>query len=174
MNNYYSIIAPAKLNLNLFIKGKANNGLHLLESDVCFLELIDKIVFEFSEKDIFLQRNANKSLQVDPKNNLILESLDAFRNLTGWNKKFHIYLDKNIPIGAGLGGGSANAAATLILLRRLFNNENKLKKISIASLYKIGNKLGADIPACLQSKDLKLRGYGNKIIRNKIPDNYFF
>ena len=55
MNNYYSIIAPAKLNLNLFVKGKTKNGMHLLESDICFLELADKIFFKFSEKDIFLQ-----------------------------------------------------------------------------------------------------------------------
>ena len=94
MNKYYSIIAPAKLNLNLFIKGKTENGMHLLESDICFLELADKIFFKFSKKDIFLQRNTKKSLQIDTENNLILESLNAFRNLTGWNKKFKISLDK--------------------------------------------------------------------------------
>ena len=49
MNNYYSIIAPAKLNLNLFVKGIAENGLHLLESDICFLELTDKIFFKFNK-----------------------------------------------------------------------------------------------------------------------------
>ena len=82
MNNCYSIIAPAKLNLNLFVRGKANNGLHLIESDVCFLELSDKIFFEFSENDNFLQKNSNKSLLVDDKYNLILEALNEFRYLT--------------------------------------------------------------------------------------------
>ena len=159
MNNYYSITAPAKLNLNLFIKGKTRNGLHLLESDLCFLELADKIFFKFNEKDILLQINTDKSLQVDAKNNLILESLNAFRNLTGWNKKFKISLDKYIPIGAGLGGGSADAAATLILLRKLFNMERKSNEVSISNLYEIANKLGSDIPACLESKDLKLSGH---------------
>ena len=126
MNDYYSITAPAKLNLNLFVKGKANNGLHLLESDVCFLELADRIYFKFSENDDFLQTNTNKSFLVDSKQNLILESLNSFRYLTGWHKKFKIYLNKNIPIGAGLGGGSADAAATLILLRKLFNKESMI------------------------------------------------
>ena len=174
MNNSYSIIAPAKLNLNLFVRGKANNGLHLIESDVCFLELSDKIFFEFSENDNFLQKISNKSLLIDDKQNLILEALNEFRFLTGWDKKFQIYLDKNIPIGAGLGGGSADAAATLILLRKLFNGESKTKKISISNLYKIANKLGSDVPACLESKSLKISSYGNKIKRIKLSNNYYY
>ena len=105
MNDYYSITAPAKLNLNLFVTGKANNGLHLLDSDVCFLELVDRIYFKISENDNFIQSNTNKSLLVDPEQNLILEALYNFRCLTGWDKKFQICLHKNIPIGAGLGGG---------------------------------------------------------------------
>ncbi len=174
MNNCYSIIAPAKLNLNLFVRGKANNGLHLIESDVCFLELSDKIFFEFSQNDNFLQNKSNKSLLIDDKYNLILDALNEFRYLTGWDKKFQIYLDKNIPIGAGLGGGSADAAATLILLRKLFNEESKKEKISISNLYKIANKLGSDVPACLESKSLKISGYGNKIKRNKLSNNYYY
>ena len=174
MNDSYSIIAPAKLNLNLFVRGKANNGLHLIESDVCFLELSDEIFFKFSQNDNFLQKTLNKSLLIDNKCNLILEALNAFRYLTGWEKKFQIYLDKNIPIGAGLGGGSADAAATLILLRKLFNKENKTKKLSISNLYKIANKLGSDVPACLESKSLKISGYGNKIKRNKVSNNYYY
>ena len=174
MNNYYSIIAPAKLNLNLFVKGKTKHGMHLLESDICFLELADKIFFKFSENDIFLQKNTNKLLQIDDKNNLILDTLNAFRHLTGWNKRFKISLEKYIPIGAGLGGGSADAAATLILLRKLFNMETKSKKISLSNLYEIANKLGSDIPACLESKSLKLSGYGNKIKRQIVSNNYYY
>ena len=174
MNSCYSIIAPAKLNLNLYVRGKTKSGLHLLDSDICFLELSDKIFFKFSETDIFYQNCDKKSLLIDTKYNLILESLNAFRNLTGWNKKFEIYLDKYIPIGAGLGGGSADAAATLILLRKLFNKEKNTKKISISDLYQIANKLGSDVPACLESKSLKISGYGNKVKRNKISNNYYY
>jgi len=174
MNKYYSIIAPAKLNLNLFVKGRTINGMHLLESDICFLELADKLFFKYSTKDIFLQKNTKKSLEIDTKNNLILESLNAFRNLTGWDKKFKIYLDKYIPIGAGLGGGSADAAATLILLRKLFNIEKNSKEVSISNLNEIANKLGSDVPACLESKTLKLSGYGNKIKRKIVLNNYYY
>ena len=117
MSIYYKISAPAKLNLNLFVGDKFLDGLHFLESDICFLELIDKIYLKFSKDDTFYQ-NKNNSFMVNPKKNLILQAIKKFRSHTNWDKKFEIYLDKNIPIGAGLGGGSADAAATLVLLTK--------------------------------------------------------
>ena len=104
MSIYYKISAPAKLNLNLFVGDKFLDGLHFLESDICFLELIDKIYLKFSKDDSFYQ-NKNNSFMVNPKKNLILQAIKKFRSHTNWDKKFEIYLDKNIPIGAGLGGG---------------------------------------------------------------------
>ena len=134
MNNYYSVVAPAKLNLNLFVTGKNKNGYHLLKSDVCFLELADEIFFKPHHKDIFYQNKTTKSLTINPKDNLILKAINQFRVLTKWNQKFKIYLNKKIPIGAGLGGGSADAASTLILLRKLYNKEHKTRKIKISTL----------------------------------------
>ena len=66
MSIYYKISAPAKLNLNLFVRDKLLDGLHFLESDICFLELIDKIYLKFSKDDSFHQ-NKNNSFIVDPK-----------------------------------------------------------------------------------------------------------
>ena len=174
MNKYYSIIAPAKLNLNLFIKGKNKNGYHLLESDICFLELTDKIYIKKSNKDLFNQSKTTNNFNIDPNDNLIFKAINQFRILTKWNIKFEVYLDKKIPIGAGLGGGSADAASTLILLRNLYNKEHNIKKIDVSTLYKIGIDLGSDVPACLHSKDLRLGGYGNKITRTKVMNNYYF
>ena len=174
MNKYYSIIAPAKLNLNLFIKGKNKNGYHLLESDICFLELTDKIYIKKSNKDLFNQSKTTNNFNIDPNDNLIFKAINQFRILTRWNIKFEVYLDKKIPIGAGLGGGSADAASTLILLRNLYNKEHNIKKIDVSTLYKIGIDLGSDVPACLHSKDLRLGGYGNKITRTKVMNNYYF
>ena len=105
MNKNYYINAPAKLNLNLFVKQISNNGLHYLESDVCFLELTDTLFFRFSNKDIFSQDIADKNLIINPNDNLIISALKEFRDLTNWKKCFSIYLQKKIPIGAGLGGG---------------------------------------------------------------------
>ena len=174
MNKYYSIIAPAKLNLNLFIKGKNKNGYHLLESDICFLELTDKIYIKKSNKDLFNQSKTPNNFNIDPNDNLIFKAINQFRILTKWNIKFEVYLDKKIPIGAGLGGGSADAASTLILLRNLYNKEHNIKKIDVSTLYKIGIDLGSDVPACLHSKDLRLGGHGNKITRTKVLNNYYF
>ena len=174
MNKYYSIDAPAKLNLNLFIKGKNKHGYHLLESDICFLELTDKIYIKKNNKDLFNQSKTTNNFNIDPNDNLIFKAINQFRILTKWNIKFEVYLDKKIPIGAGLGGGSADAASTLILLRNLYNKEHNIKKIDVSTLYKIGIDLGSDVPACLHSKDLRLGGYGNKITRTKVMNNYYF
>ena len=173
MTVYYKISAPAKLNLNLFVENKCLNGLHFLKSDICFLELIDKIYLKFNKNDNFYQ-NQNNSFIVNPKNNLILQAIEKFRSHTKWDKKFEIYLDKNIPIGAGLGGGSADAAATLILLRKLFNKENDNNQMPISKLFQIGSELGSDVPSCIMSKDLRLSGYGEQIKRKKFPKNYYF
>ena len=174
MNKYYSINAPAKLNLNLFIKGRNKDGYHSLESDICFLELTDKIYIKKSNKDLFNQSKTPNNFNINPNDNLIFKAINQFRILTKWNIKFEVYLDKKIPIGAGLGGGSANAASTLILLRNLYNKEHNIKKIDVSTLYKIGIDLGSDVPACLHSKDLRLGGYGNKITRTKVMNNYYF
>ena len=173
MSIYYKISAPAKLNLNLFVKDKFLDGLHFLESDICFLELNDKICLKFSNDDTFYQ-NKHNSFIVNPKKNLILQSIKKFRSHTNWDKKFEIFLDKNIPIGAGLGGGSANAAATLVLLRTLFNKDRNHNKIPISKIFEIASELGSDVPSCIMSKDLRLTGYGKEIKRKKFPNNYYF
>ena len=175
MNNFQCIDAPAKLNLNLFITGINNKGLHLLKSHVCFLELSDKIYIKHYFKDEFHQTSKNRSFLVNPNDNLILDAIKAFTLHTNWNQKFKVVLNKKIPIGAGLGGGSADAAATLILLSNLYNNNKDIKyKITLASLFKIAVSLGSDVPACLKSQDLLLEGYGEKLTNINIPEGYYF
>ena len=172
MSIYYNIFAPAKLNLNLFVGEKKLNDLHFIQSDMCFLKLADKLSFKFSKKDAFYQNQKNLFM-INGKDNLIIRAINKFRYYTKWDKCFEIYLDKNIPIGAGLGGGSADAAATLILLRQLFNKDRS-DKIPLSSIIDIGSELGSDIPSCIISKDLRLMGYGKEIKRKKFPNNYYF
>ena len=175
MSNFQYIEAPAKLNLNLFITGINQEGLHLLKSHVCFLELSDEIYIKYYFKDEFHQSSNNKFLLINPNDNLISKAVNAFRLYTNWDQKFKIILNKKIPIGAGLGGGSADAAATLILLSNLYNNNKDIKqKITLSSLSKIALSLGSDIPACLQSRDLLLEGYGEKLTNTNIPKGYYF
>jgi len=175
MSNFQHIDAPAKLNLNLFIAGINTKGLHLLKSHVCFLELSDEIYIKYYFKDEFRQISKIESLLVNPIDNLISNAVKAFRLYTNWDQKFKVILDKKIPIGAGLGGGSADAAATLILLSNLYNNNKDVKqKITLASLSKIALSLGSDVPACLKSRDLILEGYGEKLTNTNIPNGYYF
>jgi len=175
MNNFQCIEAPAKLNLNLFITSINHKGLHLLKSHVCFLELSDKIYIKYFLKDEFHQTSKNKFLLVNPNDNLISNAIKAFRLHTNWDQKFKVILEKKIPIGAGLGGGSADAAATLILLSNLYNNNKDInQKITVASLFKIALNLGSDVPACLKSRDLLLEGYGEKLTNTNIPKGYYF
>ena len=175
MNSFKSIQAPAKLNLNLFITGKSSNGLHLLNSHICFLELTDQIFIRSNSQDVFYQISNSKSLLIDPDNNLILNTIDVFRRYTNWKQNFKVILDKKIPIGAGLGGGSADAAATLILLKHLHNiDKNNKEKIKQSALYRIALSLGSDVPACLKSRDLILSGFGEKLQNCNIPNNYYF
>ena len=175
MCQYKCIEAPAKLNLNLFVTGEKANGLHSLKSNVCFLELIDLIYLKYSISHSFYQTTRNSSFIIDNNNNLITKTIDLFKNYTSWDQNFEVVLTKNIPIGGGLGGGSANAAATLILLRNFFNhNKDKEYQINKSALFKLAVILGSDVPACLESRGLFLQGYGEKLSKFKIPNNYYF
>ena len=90
-------------------------------------------------KDIFHQCN-DEPFMINPNNNLILDAIKTFRSFTNWNKNFEIYLDKNIPIGAGLGGGSAMRQPPNNF-RKLFNKEKNLVRL-FSNILEIGSQLG--------------------------------
>ena len=154
------IQAPAKLNLSLEVMGKRPDGYHLLESDVVFLNLYDELHFEIAPK---LELNS------DIENNIIIKAANALDSKKGAK----ITLTKRIPMGAGLGGGSADAAATLVALNKLWglnfpNNQ----------LYEIALKLGADVPVCLyahleSANSAHFSGIGEVITKFTAPE-YFY
>ena len=162
MTNSISLIAPAKLNLNLYVKNKLENGYHSLESDICFLDLHDEINIELSNLNRI--KLSDKSTFIIKDENLLLKTLDFFNSEFKNDNKFNITLKKNIPIGAGLGGGSSDCA-TLLLGLRYFYNQNPFnsKKITLTKLKKIGFKIGSDVPACIVGKSLKLSGVGENL-----------
>ena len=125
------IQAPAKLNLYLHVKGKRADGYHELESQVVFLNLFDEL--EFTPAPTL-------ELNSDIENNIILKAARALSAAKGAK----ITLTKKIPMGAGLGGGSVNAAATLFALNKLWDLNYSYKE-----LYEIAAQLGADVPCCL-------------------------
>ena len=173
MTRSISLIAPAKLNLNLSIKEKLKNGYHSLESDICFLDLHDVINIEIS--DLNSIEISDKSTFILKDESILLKTLNCFNREFKNKNKFKITLKKNIPIGAGLGGGSSDSA-TLLLGLRYFYNRNPLnsKKITLRELKEIGLKIGSDVPACIVGKSLKLSGIGEKLKKIYIPKNYKF
>ena len=147
----------AKINIGLNIVKKLNNGYHDIESCFCPVSLYDIIEIKQGEKDHL----SFSGIKIDGEisNNIIVKALKIFN----CNKKFRIHLHKNIPIGAGLGGGSSNAATLLIALRYFYNRTTKSKKISFNDIQKLSHNIGSDVPACLFRRSLNVSGSGEKI-----------
>ena len=167
------LIAPAKLNLNLYVKEKLDNGYHSLNSDICFLDLYDEIIIKPSNLNKI--KVSNKSTFFFKEENILSKTLNYFNSEFKNQNKFNITLKKNIPIGAGLGGGSSDSATLLLGLRYLYNiNSSHSKKITLKKLKEIGLKIGSDVPACIMGRSLQLSGIGEKLKKISVEKNYKF
>lgn len=153
--------APAKINLALHVIGQRTDGYHLLETLVVFTQAGDVISIEDAVQDGFsLSGPFAGVLQQDGAGtNLVLKARDLLRDAVGSQPRpVMIHLEKNLPISSGIGGGSADAAATLRGLCRHWNIAPSTVKLD-----EIGLKLGADVPMCLSSQPLIARGIGEQI-----------
>lgn len=149
------LIAPAKLNLSLTVLGKRPDGLHDLVSLVAFADLHDRlsVIPATGPGDaVTVTGPFSDRLQQD---NLVLQAIAAFRDAIGPVPALSITLHKAIPVAAGLGGGSADAAAILRLLARRHGLAPMAPPIQA-----IAARLGADIPVCLGSRCRYMRGTG--------------
>ena len=156
----------AKINIGLNITNKLKSGYHVIESCFCPVSLYDIIEIKESNRNNL----SISGIKIDGKksNNIVSRAINTFNS----NKKFNIHLHKNIPIGAGLGGGSSDSATLLLGLRYFYNrNTHNSKKITLTKLKEIGLKIGSDVPACIVGKSLKLSGIGEKL---KKIYSYFF
>ena len=153
-----SSLAFAKINLLLRVTGRRKDGYHLLDSLVGFCEFGDRL-------EISLNRTRDEIIVEGPfgeeigDTNIIKKTLEKFRKITQWEQPFKIRLEKEIPIGAGLGGGSSDAATTLKLLTKIPNSPS----ITRVELFEIASKLGADVPVCLHGKTTRMQGIGGKL-----------
>ena len=143
----------AKINLALHVTGIQADGYHALDSIVVFTDVFDRLFFKHSLKNV-VTLTGEFSGSVNVQENSILQALKLFGN--GLTDRFSINLEKNLPIGAGLGGGSADAAA---VIRFITNNSKHLMPSS-----EVLSKIGADIPACVLSVASRVRGIG-EIVR---------
>ncbi|HMJ89122.1 MAG TPA: 4-(cytidine 5'-diphospho)-2-C-methyl-D-erythritol kinase [Candidatus Acidoferrum sp.] len=145
-----------KINLLLNILGKRADGFHELETVMQPINLCDEITFERTSGGIALTCN-DLSLQTDASN-LVHRAAAKFLERAGIRDGVTMHLEKNIPMAAGLGGGSGNAATTLLALNELF-----VSPLSMEVLHEIAASLGSDIPFFLQSKPALATGRGEKI-----------
>jgi len=156
-------IAPAKVNLTLAVTGRRKDGYHLLDSAVIFAAIGDRVSLRFSEMDHLEITGdfAAAIADVPWAENIVWQSLIAFRRATGWKQSFEITLRKDLPVAAGIGGGSSDAAAMLRLLNQLAPTP-----LPPAKLADIALGLGADVPVCLKAVEggmWRMRGIGEKI-----------
>ena len=153
------INAPAKLNLHLKIGERRPDGFHDLESLFLALAYGDTLSFDiypqgsvFPSEDIEIildwQLPWGRSEDLPPGKNIVNKAVSLFRESTGFDKKLKIVIEKRIPLGGGLGGGSSDAAATLLALNRLASPECL---VSGAVLVEMGASLGSDVPFFLQT-----------------------
>ena len=154
----FSSLAFAKINLLLKVTGRRNDGYHLLDSLVGFCEFGDRLEISLNEaRDEFITEGTFGNEIGD--NNIIRRTLEKFRETTRWERPVRIRLEKEIPIGAGLGGGSSDAATTLRLLSQIPNSPPLTRK----ELFNMALELGADVPVCLHRKTTRMQGIGERL-----------
>ncbi len=153
-----SISAPAKINLYLHITGKRDDGYHLLDSLAAFAGVYDTIsVRPAATLSLMIDGLFSAGLPVD-ESNLVMRAAHRLRDLTGVQDGADISLTKRLPVASGIGGGSADAAATIKALARLWSIHPGQHDLSGLAL-----DLGADVPICLFGQAAFMSGIGEKL-----------
>ncbi len=158
------IKTPAKINLTLEIVNKRPDGFHNIQSVMQLIDLYDylTISIEDSDKKEILLSGTSDEIPYNEKN-LVYKAAELFLNrINSHNHKIQIYIEKNIPVSAGLAGGSTNGAGTIYGLNKLFNNI-----LSRTELHELCGQLGSDLNVCLEGGCLLATSRGEVI--EKLP-----
>ena len=159
--NKITIACPAKLNLNLSVLKKKNNGMHEIDSQFQLINLFDEMKIEKTYYNL-LNVSTNIGSSINGEKNIVYQAINELSNYIGRQVYCNISIRKNIPIGGGLGGGSSNAAGALIGVNVLFE-----LGLSSKDLIKIGKKVGADVPFFIFGKNAHASGIGDVLIEAK-------
>jgi len=157
--------SPAKLNLMLHITGQRDDGYHNLQTVFQFIDLFDELTFTLTEKDI---KRISGNEQVAEHNDLIIKAAKLLQPYSSKPQGVNISIKKNIPMGGGLGGGSSNAATTLMALNQLWSLE-----LSQSRLQQIGLQLGADVPIFIFGKNAWAEGVGDELTPIKLEKSCY-
>jgi len=161
MKAIYDVPAPAKVNLFLHILGRRPDGYHLLQSVFMLIDWSDTLHFERTTSSAITRQDLTSAL---PEDDLILRAARALQHASGCSLGAHISIDKQIPAQAGMGGGSSDAASTLLALNRLWCLNFSLEKLAA-----LGLKLGADVPFFLCGQHAWVQGIGEDMTPIQLP-----
>ncbi len=159
-------LSPAKINLFLHINSKRKDGYHNLQSIFQLLDYCDELSFDIRQDSVITRTSGNESIPQDQ--DLIIRAAKALQQATGTKLGADISVVKRIPAGGGLGGGSSNAATTLIALNQLWDANFSKQQLST-----IGLKLGADVPIFIAGHSAWAEGVGEILTPMNLPKHYF-
>ena len=160
------LAAPAKVNLFLHVTGRRGDGYHELESLFALIDLADTVTLTH-RPDGAVERTQELS-GVPVAQDLALRAAHLLKNASGTREGVSIAIDKRIPVGAGLGGGSSDAASVLLGLHRLWGLE-----LAQSELSTLGLKLGADVPFFVHGENALVRGIGEIVTPVSLPRRWF-
>ncbi|AQQ01719.1 4-(cytidine 5'-diphospho)-2-C-methyl-D-erythritol kinase [Pseudoalteromonas sp. SG45-5] len=162
----FSVIAPAKLNLFLHINGRRADGYHELETLFTFLNFGDELSFELTSTSTILVTGDTKDIPLN--DNLIYKAALLLQTQNKSQLGVKINLIKRLPMGGGVGGGSSDAATTLLALNKLWNINN-----SVDELADLGLQLGADVPVFIRGQSAIAHGIGEKLQHVELEQKWY-
>ena len=158
--------APAKLNLFLHVTGRRDDGYHLLQTLFRFIDLHDTLHFDLRSDGLVRRTNAVEG--VDEDHDLCVRAARLLQRETGCKLGVDIGLEKRIPMGGGLGGGSSDAATTLLALNRLWS-----LGLTRERLMDLGLSLGADVPVFVFGQSAFAEGVGERLQAFPLPATWY-
>jgi 4-diphosphocytidyl-2-C-methyl-D-erythritol kinase len=158
----FSVFAPAKLNLFLAITGRRSDGFHDLVSLVTPVDYGDTLHVEPAGH---LSLTCDDPVLACDESNLVLKAARAYRETTGWTGGANFFLEKRVPTGAGLGGGSSDAVAALRALDRLAGH-----RLEAGAMEQVAARIGSDCALFLKGGPVVMRGRGERVTALAEPD----
>ena len=161
MRSLHHVLATAKLNLFLHITGRRDDGYHLLQSVFMLIDWCDTLHFDLRDDGVIEREDLTIAL---PADDLVMRAAQSLQRASGTTLGAHIAIEKHIPAQAGMGGGSSDAASTLLALNRLWSLNWPLSK-----LMPLGLALGADVPFFMSGHNAWVEGIGEQITPIELP-----
>lgn len=162
----FTFPAPAKLNLFLHVVGRRQDGYHLLQTVFRFLDFSDQLSFAVRPDGIV--RLHNPIAGVPEEKDLCVRAAKLLQQKTATTQGVDIFMQKQIPMGGGLGGGSSDAATTLLALNHLWK-----VNLNPEQLLELGLKLGADVPVFIFGQNAFAEGVGEKLTAIELPPAWY-